>query len=398
MCTRVALMLVSFLAAGSPQLDAQAVDLEQLLAQAIDLHQAGRLEEAVLAYEKFLSQRPQVPQVLSNLGAAYSGLGNYEKAIESYKRALAWDEKNLSIRLNLAIAYYKAADLDRSIEQLEKVMQADPHNQKAALLLADCHFRRGEYRRVVETLSPFSARAGEDLAIAYLLGTALIRENRLQEGQRMVDHILRKGDLAEAHLMMGTAYQMAGEYPRAAEEFQKAVGLNPRLPGAHSLLGRALLFIGEREQAAQAFARELESNPNDFDANFYSGLFLKEEHRYEVALTYFERCRRLRPRALEVDYQVALIYLATGEAEKARGLLEWIVGQAPDFVEAQVSLATAFYRLGMKEAGDRQREIVLRLNAERQAKQPGSQEQLGPAYRGNQTFDAPRPPAREKPR
>ena len=36
-----------------------------------------------------------------------------------------------------------------------------------------------------------------------------------------------------------------------------------------------------------------------------------------------------------------------------------------------MSLATAYYRLKRKEDGDRQREIVAKLNAEAQARQPG---------------------------
>ena len=36
-----------------------------------------------------------------------------------------------------------------------------------------------------------------------------------------------------------------------------------------------------------------------------------------------------------------------------------------------MSLATAYYRLKRKADGDRQREIVAKLNAEAQARQPG---------------------------
>jgi cytochrome c-type biogenesis protein CcmH/NrfG len=57
-------------------------------------------------------------------------------------------------------------------------------------------------------------------------------------------------------------------------------------------------------------------------------------------------------------------------AEAAR-LLEALVSESPAFVEAHVSLATAYYRLKRKEEGDRQRAIVAKLSAEAQARQPG---------------------------
>ena len=44
-----------------------------------------------------------------------------------------------------------------------------------------------------------------------------------------------------------------------------------------------------------------------------------------------------------------------------------------------VLLATAYYRLKLKDQGDRERAIVARLNAENQAKQPGAKAADSPA-------------------
>ena len=59
-----------------------------------------------------------------------------------------------------------------------------------------------------------------------------------------------------------------------------------------------------------------------------------------------------------------------GRVEQARAALESLVKEAPEFLEAHVSLATVYYRLKRKEDGDREREVVKRLNAAVQAKQP----------------------------
>ena len=40
--------------------------------------------------------------------------------------------------------------------------------------------------------------------------------------------------------------------------------------------------------------------------------------------------------------------------------------------KAHVSLATVYYRLHRKQDGDRERDIVLKLNAEKQAAEPGA--------------------------
>ena len=75
----------------------------------------------------------------------------------------------------------------------------------------------------------------DDMAIGYMLGTALVRDNRVAEGERL-DRILRAGDSAESQFLMGTAKFGIGRFAEALKEFQKAVELNPKLPAAHGYL------------------------------------------------------------------------------------------------------------------------------------------------------------------
>ena len=82
----------------------------------------------------------------------------------------------------------------------------------------------------------------------------------------------------------------------------------------------------------------------------------------------------LRPGDPGARYQLATILLGSNEPKEtveAARLLETLVSESPTFVEAHVSLATAYYRLKRKADGDREREIVAKLNAEAQARQPG---------------------------
>ena len=50
-------------------------------------------------------------------------------------------------------------------------------------MLADCYSRMGREEEVIRVLEPAEQKYPDDLAIAYLLGTALIRQNRVEEGQ-----------------------------------------------------------------------------------------------------------------------------------------------------------------------------------------------------------------------
>ncbi len=394
-CCLCALML--FVAVSNAS--AQAKEAQQILARAVELHQAGNIEGAIQEYKKFLTLYPNVAEARSNLGAAYVRIGQYEAAIEEYKKALAIDNRNAGVRFNLGVAYYKSAQLAAAASELEKVRLADSANQNALMLLADCQLRLGEYKKVIELLAPFETAAATNLTIAYLLGSAYIRDNQPEKGQLLIDHILRNGESAEARLMMGSAHLMVRDFPGAAKEFERAIALNPKLPMVHSLSGQALLGAGERDSAMKAFAAEIANNPNDFEANLYMGMLLKEDQKFEESLSYLQKALSVRPRELNVIYFIANVNMALGKTVEAQKMLETIITQAPDFVEAHVLLATVYYRLKRKTDGDRERAIIQRLNDERQSKAPGAKEGLGPAYRGETLPDVKKPdkPEEKKP-
>ena len=77
----------------------------------------------------------------------------------------------------------------------------------------------------------------------------------------------------------------------------------------------------------------------------------------------------MRPLDPGARYSLGSLYVATGKIAEARQLLEGVVRDAPELTQAHVLLATVYYRLKMKEEGDRERAIVEKLTAGAQARQ-----------------------------
>jgi tetratricopeptide (TPR) repeat protein len=83
--------LLIFLLLQAPLVFAQSrsAEAEQVFAAATKQHEQGDLEGAIKGYQLVLRQFPNSVDVMSNLGAAFAGLGRYEGAIAQFKRALA---------------------------------------------------------------------------------------------------------------------------------------------------------------------------------------------------------------------------------------------------------------------------------------------------------------------
>ena len=350
---------------------------QELVQDAQQKQRAGDLEGAVAEYRRFLAIQPDATPIHSNLGAALAGLGRFEEAIAEYKIALKQSPSLVEARLNLALCYYKMGRIHDASLELEKVHTAKPDNRQAMLLLADCYMRLGSEKDVIRVLEPEETKYPDDLAIAYLLGTAYIRDKRVAEGQVLVDRILRNGDSAEAHLMLGTAKMGIADYAGARDEFAKAEALDPNLAEVHVLYAQALMFTGDSDLSEKEFRAGLRQDPYNFEANLQLGAIAKQRQDFAQARTYFERAGETRPGDPGVAYQLALLTIEDGSLDKAREMLEALVKESPQFLEAHVSLAQVYYRLKRPDDGKREREIVQKLTAEIQAKQPGVTQDKG---------------------
>lgn len=350
-------------------LTAQNDATEEILKRAIGLHQSGDIDGAIQAYEKYLSLRPESAGALSNLGAAYARVARYQDAIVQYRHALKLQPGNAPVELNLALAFYKTGQTELAAAALEKVHGEAPAELQPVLLLADCWLALGENRKVVELLAPLAQQRPNDLAVAYQLGLALVRDQQPQRAQGLIDRILRNGDSAETWLLLGTTKLNARDDAGALADLSKAVALNPNLPDVYTYYGRALLRTGDPEAAADAFRKALAANPYDYTANVQFAVQLKEDEKYPEAIVCLRRALQVRPNDLGARYQLAAVAFHEGKLEDACRELETLVKESPGFTEAHVTLATVYYRLNRKLDGDRERAAVQKLNAQAQARQ-----------------------------
>lgn len=346
---------------------------------AVALQQQGQLEAAVVAWRNFLIQQPRNLAGLSNLAVVLARLGRFEEAIEEYERALKIEPKNATVRLNLGIARYKAAQFKEAAKELARVRAVQPGNLQATLLEADCQLRMGDAQAVIALLEPIEKAHESDLAIAYMLGMAYLRAGKADLGQVRIDRILRNGESAEAHVLMGLALREAHDLAGAVQSFGKAVALNPNLPDVHAMYGLALIASGNRDKAREEFEAELKANPHDYTANVNLGVIAKEDQRFDEASAFLERALKVRPADPAARYQVATLKMAANDVPGAQQMLEALVAEHPNWLEPHVSLATVYYRVKRRADGDREREIVDRLTKEAQARQPGAQPQPAPS-------------------
>ncbi len=339
---------------------------QQLMQQALAAQQAGRFEEAVRDYRVLVKQYPNIFEIRSNLGAALAGEGEYTDAIAEYEKALDL-QSNPTVRLNLALSYYKSGNLQKATETLKQVHAEEPANMQVIELLGDCYLRLAQNREAIALLTPVQSAYPDNDAVTYLLGTALVRDGQAATGEQIIDRILRNGDSAEARMLMGTTEYMAGDYARARADLQKAIQLNPHLPGVYTYYGKALLKSGDQTGGEKALEEALQLDPNDFTSNIDMGVLLRQTQDYSGAMRYFRHALEVHPGDPGVRFEIASTEAAQGRLPEAAGDLESLIKDEPDFREAIWQLANVYIREGRKADGESERALYMKLSASRQA-------------------------------
>ncbi len=363
-------IVIALLAAGYAGVAAQAPsgESDREFARGVQLQQAGDLAGASRAYEAALKLSPRRIDALSNLGLAYGGLHEYARAVQSFERALTIDPGQPTVLFNLGLTYLQAGQNENARRRLAELAKLQSDNFLARHYLGVSLLKLGRIQDGIAELEGVVTGHPEDLEAAYTLASAYITSKQLENARRLIDSAIGRHETAEAHLIAGSYYMAAQDFRQAVVELRRAQELNPALPELGASLGGAYAMTGSQDMAMQLFEAYHQKNPNDFDTLAFLGWLYLESDRVDDAEKILNKAHQVRSRDLEVMFQLARVARARQHFEEAAGLLEQVVAAKPDHTRAHVLLAQTYFHLKRTADGNREREIVQRLNKEEQAK------------------------------
>lgn len=191
---------------------------------ALSLRQ-GRPVDAVAAFERALSARPDDVVVLRLLAATLGDIGEDERALRTLEGAAA-AVSDLDEMLHLAIEFDRQGYSECSLALADRVVAAEPGNAKARLLRARCLQALGRAGDAAAEYRELIARKQEVAAAWY--GMLDLKTIRISPDELVA---LEKETTSGAHpgdrgtmldFALGKAYEDAGQHERAFVTFERA--------------------------------------------------------------------------------------------------------------------------------------------------------------------------------
>jgi len=250
----------------------------------------GILDEA----SRLSTDRQQRAVILQRIGSIQLGLAHRDEAFRAYRQALEIAPESTEGRIQLGKAYFDSNRLEEAQSEFERAVRSSPNNKESHLGLSATYLARGMWEKAATSaeravkLEPSNSRA------LYLLGTALIRMDRREDGQAR----LREFAKIDAGIQ---------------EVERRYVDID-----AISLSAIRALREGNGDGATQTLIRGIASYPDSSRLNMNLALVLSRTGKHQMAVETLESMlRRTNSGRFLIHKHLADEYKILGDAESS---------------------------------------------------------------------------------
>lgn len=298
------------------------------------LQDAGRLDEAVKAYDRALALAPEDVSALVHLGEIHLLAGRRGEAEAALRKALAAAPADPAIHALLGQAALERKDFREAVDRLEAALRGAPGANRLHYPLSQAYRGLGETAKAQEHLAKMgsvgvrpsdpvlddieSLRTGERARLES--GKRAYNAGRLAEAAEEFRRALEaRPDSIEARINLAAALAQQGDRQGAVARLREAVALAPVNATARFNLA---LLLGPTAESIEHLTAALAARPQDAEARRELARLLRDAGRYDEALKEYERAVQDAPSDEAARLGRAETLVRTGRYKEARDLLE----------------------------------------------------------------------------
>jgi tetratricopeptide (TPR) repeat protein len=354
-------------------------DVTALLERAATAGEAGQARAMLADTRKVLSLTPDSSMAFFLQAMLAARAGNFKLSQSLYQRTKSRFEDKPAAMLLASAIDYQTGSVEQAIIRLQRLVSLQPSNLKARKLLAAAQWRRGDAAAAAATLRPLADRPDADSYSLALMGKALaklgdteaasrylaraarpergstaalvaapvsaedlamlrsavrLHPNDPQSKIRLIGGLLANGigdealelalrlqqenpGVADAHMLVGDARGLGGDFAGAALDYRKAANLAFTEPVAMRMI-EALERSGQAAAATQVLQLFLQQNPRSVPAQLLAANRYLQARDWPNAIRLYEDLRqRLGNRDAAMLNNLAWAYSEQRDYERA---------------------------------------------------------------------------------
>jgi tetratricopeptide (TPR) repeat protein len=283
--------------------------------------------QAVPLYRQALALNPEMPGLRLNLGLSLFKSGALKEAIQTFDELLKSEpasspEAQRLISL-VGIAHYGLGEFTAAVPYLEKAAAGDPQNLAFQLFLAHSCLASEQYQCVLDVYHDILTLNAESAEADMLAGEAM-DELHDHDGAIQQFRSAVKANPKEPTVHFGLGYLLwtQNKYEEAAQEFQAELANVPDHAEALAFLADSNMQMNHTEGALPLLQRAISIDPNVERAHLDIGILYADAGRRDDALRELNLAAKLVPNDVNVHWRLARLYQALGKKDEAKAEFE----------------------------------------------------------------------------
>ena len=248
------LLIIWLVAPGLARGQTSEDQLERSFRAGQEAMKQGQFERAAENFKKVLALDPNLVEAEVNLGLAYQSLFEYDQAVRHLAKAVRERPNLVGPTMIVGMDYLKLGSPEKAIPYLQQALKLDPSNRDAAQALASSYLGQEDFRSASEEFRQMAEMDSDKAEAQFQLGHEYLDLSaRLAfRGARLYP------DSAWGHRFLGDLLFQRNRWEDAVKEYQKALSVDPRLPGLHTSIGQSYLKAGKLDESEKEFRLELQ--------------------------------------------------------------------------------------------------------------------------------------------
>lgn len=315
------------------------------------LVQAGRIPDAVVAYDRAVAIRPADFRIYTGLVPALlvtRDIDGATRRVDSLRKLAP--SAPITHYLDGLLAYTKGDRL-RAREALALVLKAVPEDVRALMLAGTIEHELGNDALAVRYLSRVVAVAPDETQSRRLLATSYLRLGDVGKATELVAPLLRRQDVGpETHVLAAELALRARDVRSAIAHFERAVAARPEDTALRIQLGQARLAGGDVARGVADLQAASAAAPQDTSADLTLVTYFLAKAQVADAQRAAGVLLAKLPDAAESSFAQALVSTAKQDRASAQQWLAKALKANPGYLPAARQTAQFAFQDGKPDA------------------------------------------------
>jgi tetratricopeptide (TPR) repeat protein len=218
--------------------------------------------------------------------------------------------------------------------------------QSSVLAESTRAFYGGDHRRAAELAERHLGKYPGDVPVRVLLARAELAQGNFQRAYQELEKALGSDPRnIDALYYMAIVSRALSEF-----EYQRLYALAPNSDRVHLLLARAALAKHNGTEAEAEFQAALSANPRSVEALTGLGELKRSQSEFDQAIAYYAQAAQVGSLNYDVVYGLGVCYIFKEDHQRAIEYLRKALALAPDSAACRLALGNALFKSGQTAA------------------------------------------------